>query len=157
MPRRRLFEHVLARLSADRPIVAGDRLAVAGHQVALSEDEAAALASIEEQFRAAGLQPPELSTAAAAAKVAPTQAERLSGLLVRRGRLVRIAGILFHAEALDRLKREVVAMKAGGQTTVDIGTFKDRYGVSRKYAIPLLEYLDRERVTRRTLAGRLIL
>jgi len=93
----------------------------------------------------------------AAAKVAPTQAERLSGLLVRRGRLVRIAGILFHAEALDRLKREVVAMKAGGQTTVDIGTFKDRYGVSRKYAIPLLEYLDRERVTRRTLAGRLIL
>jgi selenocysteine-specific elongation factor len=152
-----LFEHVLARLSADLAIVAGERLAVAGHQVALSEEDAAALASIEEQFRAAGLQPPELSTAAAAAKVTPAQAERLSGLLVRRGRLARIAGILFHAEALDRLKRDVVAMKAGGQTTVDIGTFKDRYGVSRKYAIPLLEYLDRERVTRRTPAGRLIL
>ncbi len=60
-------------------------------------------------------------------------------------------------KALERLKREVRALKAGGETMVDIGTFKDRYGVSRKYAIPLLEYLDRERVTRRTPAGRLIL
>jgi selenocysteine-specific elongation factor len=65
--------------------------------------------------------------------------------------------MLFHTEALERLKREVRALKAGGEAMVDIGTFKDRYGVSRKYAIPLLEYLDRERVTRRTPAGRLIL
>jgi selenocysteine-specific elongation factor len=48
-------------------------------------------------------------------------------------------------------------MKGAGQEVVDVGTFKERYGLSRKYAIPLLEYLDRERVTRRAGAGRVIL
>ena len=101
--------------------------------------------------------PLELSAVATGAQMAPGVADRMSGLLVRRGRLVRLAGILFHVEALEQLKDEVRALKAGGESLVDIGTFKDRYGVSRKYAIPLLEYLDRERVTRRTPAGRLIL
>jgi selenocysteine-specific elongation factor len=58
------------------------------------------------------------------------------------------------------LKEEVSALKAGapgGRATVDVAAFKDRYGISRKYAIPLLEYLDRERVTRRTGDVRLVL
>ena len=40
---------------------------------------------------------------------------------------------------------------------IDVGAFKDLAGVSRKYAIPLLEYFDRERVTRRAGDKRLIL
>ncbi len=150
-----LFEHVLAGLSGQ--IVARDRLAMADHRVALSTDESAAIEALEQVFRGAGLAPSELGSAAAAARIDLAVAERLSALLVRRSRLVRVAGMLFHVEALEQLKREVRALKAGGETTVDIGTFKDRYGVSRKYAIPLLEYLDRERVTRRTAASRLIL
>ncbi len=153
----RLFEHVLGRLTDDREIIARERLAVAAHHVSLSDAEAAACDVLERGFRDGGLAPPDLSAAAAAARIEAPVADRLSGLLVRRGRLVRLAGMLFHAEALERLKREVRALKAGGEAMVDIGTFKDRYGVSRKYAIPLLEYLDRERVTRRTPAGRLIL
>jgi len=152
-----LFEHVLGRLTDGRQIAARERLAMAGHQVSLSEGEAAACDMLERAFREAGCGPPDLSTAANGAQVEPPLAERLSGLLVRRGRLVRLAGMLFHAETLEQLKRDVQSLKAGGETMVDIGTFKDRYGVSRKYAIPLLEYLDRERVTRRTPAGRLIL
>jgi len=152
-----LFDHVLACLAADGRIVARDRLATAGHQVALSDEEAAGCEALEQAFRLAGLAPLELSAVATGAQIAPAVADRMSGLLVRRGRLVRLAGILFHVEALERLKDEVRALKAGGESLVDIGTFKDRYGVSRKYAIPLLEYLDRERVTRRTPAGRLIL
>ena len=61
---------------------------------------------------------------------------------------------------LAQLKREVGALKGsapGSQTTVDVAAFKDRYGISRKYAIPLLEFLDRERVTRRTGDVRLVL
>jgi selenocysteine-specific elongation factor len=65
--------------------------------------------------------------------------------------------MLFHAEALDQLKRELQTMKSEGETGVDIGTFKDRFGLSRKYAIPLLEYLDRERVTRRVGVSRVLL
>ena len=152
-----LFEHVVRRLTDDRRIVARDRLAMADHQVSLSGGEAVACELLERAFREAGFAPPDLSAAASAAQVESEVADRLSALLVRRGRLVRVAGILFHAEMLEQLKREVRALKSGGETMVDIGTFKDRYGVSRKYAIPLLEYLDRERLTRRTPAGRLIL
>jgi selenocysteine-specific elongation factor len=60
--------------------------------------------------------------------------------------------MLFHREALDALKRDLGALKAGapdGHAAIDVGMFKERYGLSRKYAIPLLEYLDRERLTRR--------
>ena len=53
--------------------------------------------------------------------------------------------------------RGMKATAAGGQATVDVAAFKDRYGISRKFAIPLLEYLDRERVTRRTGDVRLVI
>jgi selenocysteine-specific elongation factor len=49
------------------------------------------------------------------------------------------------------------AAAAGSVVKLDVGTFKDRYGVTRKFAIPLLEYLDRERVTRRVGDGRVLL
>jgi selenocysteine-specific elongation factor len=72
---------------------------------------------------------------------------------------VKVDTIVFHGEALQKLKDEVRALKAGAPSgaTVDVAAFKDRYGISRKFAIPLLEYLDRERVTRRTGDVRLVL
>ena len=72
-------------------------------------------------------------------------------LLLRQKMLVRVDVLLFHDEALKRLKAEVAALKAsaGGVARIDVATFKERFGVTRKFAIPLLEYLDRERVTRR--------
>jgi selenocysteine-specific elongation factor len=65
---------------------------------------------------------------------------------------VKLDVIFFHQQALEQLRREMVAWKDGAgssQARIDVATFKERYGVSRKYAIPLLEYLDRERITRR--------
>jgi selenocysteine-specific elongation factor len=56
------------------------------------------------------------------------------------------------------LKDEVVGLKAiRTPATIDVATFKERFGVTRKFAIPLLEYLDRERVTRRAGDSRVIL
>ena len=56
------------------------------------------------------------------------------------------------------LKAEIQSLKQSGEgETIDVGSFKDRYHVTRKYAIPLLEYLDRERVTRRVGDTRKIL
>jgi selenocysteine-specific elongation factor len=68
--------------------------------------------------------------------------------------------LVFHADTLKNLKTEIQALKTaatGGRATVDVGTFKDRYGVTRKFAIPLLEWLDRERVTRRVGETRIVL
>jgi selenocysteine-specific elongation factor len=151
------FEHVVGSLVAAGRIVARDRLALAGHQVSLTEEEALTLAAVEQLFRAARLAPPEIAAAAPQANLQTEVADRMARLLVRRSRLVRLEGLLFHADVLNDLKQEVRAMKAAGSERIDVGTFKDRYGLSRKYAIPLLEYLDRERVTRRAGASRVIL
>ena len=75
---------------------------------------------------------------------------RIATLLVRRSVLVRAGDLLFHESALKQLKADIQLLKqSGAAETIDVGSFKDRYNITRKYAIPLLEYLDRERVTRR--------
>jgi hypothetical protein len=75
--------------------------------------------------------------------------------------LERLDTLLFHEQALAQLKREMAGLKAsagsGGPARIDVATFKERFGVSRKFAIPLLEYLDRERVTRRLGEGRILI
>jgi selenocysteine-specific elongation factor len=59
---------------------------------------------------------------------------------------------------LEKLTSDVRALNADGVSPrLDVAAFKDRFGVSRKFAIPLLEYLDRERVTRRMGDVRVIL
>ncbi len=152
-----VFEHVLATLGAGGRLVAGERLALVGHQVSLTSVESATLAALDALFRSARLAPPDIESAAREAGVQVEVAVRMAQLLVRRHRLARIEGMLFHLEALEELKGEVRALKRAGTSGVDVGTFKERYGLSRKYAIPLLEYLDRERVTRRSGASRIIL
>jgi selenocysteine-specific elongation factor len=80
-------------------------------------------------------------------------------LLLRQKVLVRVDVLVFHDEALRRLKDEVAGLKssAGGAARIDVATFKERFAVTRKFAIPLLEYLDRERVTRRMGDTRVVL
>ena len=150
-----VFEHVIADLGAAQKIVGRDRLAVAGHHVSLSPEEARAQATIERLFRESGLAPPLESTLPEAANVSPAVADRVAKLLLRQKTLVRVDSLLFHAEALAGLKADVRALK--GSARVDVAAFKERYGISRKYAIPLLEYLDRERVTRRVGDSRIVL
>ena len=76
--------------------------------------------------------------------------ERMTTLLVRQKVLIRLGDLLFHEAALNWLKAEIQGLKhAGPAASIDVPAFKERYGLSRKFAIPLLEFLDRERVTRR--------
>ncbi len=75
-------------------------------------------------------------------------------LLLRDKVLVKVSDeLVFHQSALVHLRAQIAAYKAkslvSGVAKIDVGKFKELTGVSRKYAIPLLEYLDRERVTRR--------
>ena len=77
--------------------------------------------------------------------------QKMIALLVRQKRLVRLDTLLYHPETLAALKADVRTLES-----LDVGVFKTRYGVTRKFAIPLLEYLDRERVTRRVGDKRLV-
>jgi selenocysteine-specific elongation factor len=154
-----VFERALADLAAAGTVVVKDRVALATHRVALSPEEERARAAIERAFREAGLRPPDPSSIAAESGVAAPVADRVVKLLQRQKVLVRVDTLLFHDEALKRLKVEVAALKAAGGSAarIDVATFKERFGVTRKFAIPLLEYLDRERVTRRMGDARVVL
>jgi selenocysteine-specific elongation factor len=153
-----VFDHVLRTLAAQNRLIARDRVALAGHSVALTDEEARARDAMITLLKEAALAPPDAATLAVKLSVAPAVVNRLAALLVRRSVLVRAGDLIFHESALVRLKAEVQSLKqAGVLETLDVGTFKDRYNVSRKFAIPLLEFLDRERVTRRVGETRKIL
>jgi len=90
-------------------------------------------------------------------KVDKTRAQKIVTLLLRDKVLVKLSDeLVFHHTALEDLRRRLQAEKAKSER-IDVARFKDLTGVSRKYAIPLLEYLDRERVTRRVGDVRVIL
>lgn len=154
-----VFGEVLGGLAAEGRLVARERVALAGHQVSLSPDEQRARDVIERLLRDAGLTPPDQAALRLAAGVAPDLIDRVVALLVRQKVIVRLETLLFHADALERLKADVATLRALGTppTRIDVPAFKDRYGITRKYAIPLLEYLDRERVTRRLGDSRVVI
>ena len=153
-----LFEAAIAGLDAGGVVGGADRVSLASHRPALSDEEDAWRTRIEQAARDAGLRALDADGLAAAAGAARADVEGVIRYLVRAGRLVRVDAMLVDADALGRLKDEVIAM-AAGQTTpaeIDVAAFKGAYGLTRKHAIPLLEWLDRERVTRRLGSRRLI-
>ena len=152
-----VFEAVVAGLARSGRVVARERLALAGRGPSLSDEDADARDALECVYRDAGLAPPDAAAAAAAAGVDKATADRVGRLLIRDKRLIKIDTLLFHQDALGTLKADVRAMKEAGAATLDVAAFKARFGVSRKFAIPLLEYLDRERVTRRAGESRIVL
>jgi len=104
------------------------------------------------QLEQAGLTPADTGALAASTGVAADAAARVLARLARDRGVVRVDTLYFHPEVLARLKNEVQALAksaAPAKAYVDVATFKARYGLTRKFAIPLLEWLDRERVTRR--------
>jgi selenocysteine-specific elongation factor len=136
-------------------VAAGETLRLAAHKVVLKQDEEQASASMEAVFEKAGLSVPAVSEVLPKSGVEPARARTLLQMLLRQGRLVKIGDdLVFHRSALDGLRQRLAPYR--GQR-LNVPQFKDLAGVSRKYAIPLLEYLDRERVTRREGDQRLVL
>ncbi len=155
-----VFERIVDDLKKAKVLVGADRLALATHTVAATGEDARIKAAIAAAYADGGLKPPDAAAVQAAAGAPAPTVEKITAVLIREKVLIRLDTLTFHASALQALKDEIRAMKAGsagGAATVDVAAFKDKYGVSRKFAIPLLEYLDRERVTRRTGDVRLVL
>ena len=130
---------------------------LAGKGVVLRDEEAESKAQIEQAFAQAGLKVPLLKEVLASLPVDKVRAQKIVTLLLRDRVLVKLSDdLVFHRDALDALRRQMVAQKAK-TPKLNVGSFKDLFGITRKYAIPLLEYLDRERVTRRVGDERMIL
>jgi selenocysteine-specific elongation factor len=145
-----------ALLAREKTLIAdGETIRLASHKIALKQDEADAAGKIENAFRAAGLAVPSLQEVLAKSGVESRRARSILQLLLRDKRLIRVTeDLVFHVSAIHSL-RELLARKKGARFAVP--EFKDWTGVSRKYAIPLLEFLDRERITRREGDSRTVL
>ena len=136
-------------------VVEGEAVRLAGHKLVLKQDEEQARTVIERAFEQAGLAVPALPEVLAKSGVESARARSLLQILLREERLVRVSDdLVFHHTAIANLRRMLAGHKA---VRFNVGTFKDWTGISRKYAIPLLEYLDRERVTRREGDERVVL
>jgi selenocysteine-specific elongation factor len=137
--------------------IAGDLVRLTGHGVVMKDEEAESKKKIEDVFLSSGLKVPALPEVIAGLKIDRARAQKIVTLLMRDKVLVKISDdLVFHRGALEVLRRQIVAFKTTS-LKIDVGQFKALTGVSRKYAIPLLEYLDRERVTRRVGDAREIL
>jgi selenocysteine-specific elongation factor len=127
----------------------GDRVRLPGHGVVMKDEEADSKNKIEEAFATAGLKVPALHEVIAGLKVDKARAQKIVTLLMRDKVLMKISDeLVFHRSALEQLRSLVTKQKAKSPK-MDVAKFKELTGVSRKYAIPLLEYLDREHVTKR--------
>ena len=137
--------------------IAGELVHATGRGVVLRDEEAESKKQIEAAFASAGLKVPLLKDVLASLPVDKVRAQKIVTLLLRDRVLVKVGDdLVFHRDALDGLRKLVIAQKTK-TPTLNVVAFKDLIGVTRKYAIPLLEYLDRERITRRVGDERVIL
>jgi selenocysteine-specific elongation factor len=153
------FRAALAELAATKKIdVQGDNVKPPGAAIRLDTDEASTKSQIEAAFAEAGLTVPAVKEVLAKVPVDPKRADQILHLLLRDKILLRITPeLVFHRDALAHLKTHLATYKKEKGDRISVPAFKDLTGVTRKYAIPLLEFLDRERVTRRAGDERVIL
>jgi selenocysteine-specific elongation factor len=136
-------------------VVQGDALDIPGRSKTLGGAEGELARMIESRFLDAGLQTPAVSVIIRAIPQKPKVIEGVIAYLVKQGTLVRLAeGVYVHRDAIASARAKLAEKK--GQT-IDVGQFKDLFDISRKVAIPLLEYFDREGATKRVGDARLVL
>jgi selenocysteine-specific elongation factor len=152
-----VMEAMLAQLSRDKKAeVSGEQVRLAGRGVELKDEEAKAKQQIEKAFADAGLKVPLMKEVLDKLPVDKARAQKLVTLLLRDRILIKLADdLVFHQTALLGL-RQLMATQKAKTPKIDVATFKDLLGVTRKYAIPLLEYLDQQRITRRVGDERII-
>ncbi len=135
--------------------IAGDALDIPGRSKTLGGAEGELARMIESRFAEAGLAPPPVSELINERTQKARVIEGVIGFLVKQGTLVRLAeGIYVHRDALAAA-RERISERRGD--LIDVGHFKEYFGLSRKIAIPLLEWMDREGVTKRVGDSRKVL
>jgi selenocysteine-specific elongation factor len=153
------FRAAIEELAGERKLeTQGELIKRAGAQIALQPEELRAKDQIEEAFSSAGLTVPAVKEVLTKLPVESRRAEKLLQILLREKNLVRVTQeLIFHRDALAHLRGQLSTYKKTKGERITVPAFKDLTGITRKYAIPLLEYLDRERVTRRAGDERVIL
>jgi selenocysteine-specific elongation factor len=153
------FRAGLAAVVAQKKLdVQGELVKRSGTGIELLPEELRAKEEIEKAFASAGLAVPSVKEVLVKLPVDARRAEKILQILLRDKNLVRVSPeLVFHRDALTEMKSKLAGYKKAKGERISVPVFKDLTGITRKYAIPLLEYLDRERVTRRAGDERVIL
>jgi selenocysteine-specific elongation factor len=144
------FNLVLGRLEADgRVILERGRSRLATHEPQFTPEQGRIAEALERGLLADPFNAPAFEEMRAAAGLPAKPAQEVWEALVDNGVAVRIsADVFLHRKAVEQAVERVRAyLKEHGQMTA--AQFRDMVGTSRKYAVPLMEYLDAQRVTRR--------
>jgi selenocysteine-specific elongation factor len=151
-----LINYLLQDLAREKIIaVQGDALEIPGRSKTLGGTEGELARAIELRFAGAGLAPPPINEIINEKTYKPKMIEGVISFLVKQGTLVRLSeGVYVHKDVLVKA-RETMSAKSG--STIDVAAFKELFGLSRKIAIPLLEWFDREGVTKRVGDSRQVL
>ncbi|MGE5553826.1 MAG: selenocysteine-specific translation elongation factor [Betaproteobacteria bacterium] len=129
--------------------VTEQEVALSGHDPAASAEQERRLAAMAEAIAKGGVTPPTLGELQKRWKLAPAVAEELMARLVKEGRVVKVSEELYFSPAALARVREALREHFAAEKTLEPPAFKDKLGLSRKFAIPLLEYCDRVKWTRR--------
>jgi selenocysteine-specific elongation factor len=152
-----VFSAVLNSLVLDRKAqVSGEVITIAGSEPAISDKDAQKLHLISAAYQNAGLAAPSVKELAEQLRLVEAEIRRLITLLIREKTLLRMGSddVFVHVDALRELAGRMAQMRG---KVMDVAAFKSMTGLTRKHAIPLLELLDRERITRKQGDVRVVL
>ncbi len=148
-----LFAEAVARMVDDGLVAdrAGE-LALPGHHARLSTDQQLAIEGLMRELEAAAFSPPPLPELAGRYHLTPAMVQ----YLVAEGRIVRVNDdTIFAAGAYQEAVARLTAhLRQEGKVTV--AQARDLLGSSRRYVLPLLEWLDAQKVTRRVGDDRIL-
>jgi selenocysteine-specific elongation factor len=149
-PDERVFAHLLGTLEAEGIVRTDrDKVRLASHEVRLTPEQQKVVDRLEQDYLGSAAAPPSPEEALGRAGLSGDEDHELFQFLVEARKLVRVKeSMYFHAEALDAIQDKLVAMLRE-RKEIGPADIKDLLGISRKYAIPLLEFFDSRRVTTR--------
>ena len=144
----RAFNAALSDLTAaGKATEEGALVRLASHKVRIAEDLAKVKTKLDSFFRSARFQPPALKKVFGAAGTPDGPGQEALQVLVDEGSLIRLKeDLIYHREAVDEARARLEDY-LGGQEDISASEFRDLLGITRKHAIPLLEYFDTARVT----------
>jgi len=153
-----VFRHCMDALVEARKIsFQEDAVSLHGREVQLTAEGQQVREMIEAFFRKSGFQPPPISNLQSAIPADPEEVRRIFFWMIKGKILVKLAeDMVYHQTTLDEIKRQIRARLAPG-AKFGVADFKELFDLTRKHAIPLLEYLDREKFTRRLGNDRILL
>ena len=152
-----IMHAVLEHLRSEgKVLLRGESIGIAGAADQNEHRDAAKLRAVSAAYAGAGLAPSGVRDLAQQLRISEAELRRLITLLLRQKTLVRMGSddVFVHADALRHLVAQLAPFRG---KTLDVAGFKALTGLTRKYAIPLLEYLDRERITRKQGDQRIVL